>query len=91
MKKYIFFIIGLAIIDVIVSMLISTQLLSLQNSYAQLRQREKELQANNHQLSREVAHMSSLQQISQSAENLGLSELDSQLVYIEKDIFAALR
>jgi cell division protein FtsL len=91
MKKYIFFIIGLAIIDVIVSMLISTQLLSLQEGYSNLRQREKELQENNHQLSREVAYMSSLQRISQSAENLGLSQLDSQLVYIEKDIFAALR
>lgn len=91
MKKYIFFIIGLTIIDIAVSMLVSTQLLTLQKEYGQLRQREKELRQQTDQLAREVAHMASLQKISQSAQNLGLTKTDNRVVYVEKAAFAAVR
>ncbi len=91
MKKYIFLIIGLAVFDVVVSVLVSTHMMSLQQDYARLRQTEKKLQSENNRLAREVAHMSSLQKISKSAQNLGLSKTDSRVVYVEKDIFAALR
>lgn len=91
MKKYIFFIIGLAIIDIFVSVVVSTQLLTLQLDYSRLRQREKKLQRENNRLAREVAYISSLQKINQSVQNLGLTKSSNRVVYIEKAAFAALR
>ncbi len=91
MKKYIFLITGLVVIDILVSLFVSSQLLGLQSDYTYLKQKEAELRAENTTLSQQVAHLSSLQRISRSAENLGLEKNNNRLVYIEKDIYAALR
>ncbi len=91
MKKYIFYIIALVIVDVLVSVAVSTHMLSMQASYIELKKKEESLQTENKILAKEAAHMSSIRKISQSAEQLGFSEIDSRIVYVEKDIYAALR
>ncbi len=91
MKRYIFFIICLIIISAAVSVGVSTSVISLQDEYIQLRQKEKQLIAENNHLARETAHLASLQRISEKAEELGLAKIDNQLIYIDKDIYAALR
>ncbi len=91
MKKYIFYIIGLVSIDILVTLIISTQMLTVQQNYQHLRQVEKDLQSENNRLSREVAHLSSLNKISQTAEDLGLTKTGTRIVYVKKDVFAALK
>lgn len=91
MKKYIFYIAGLILINILVTLYISTSLASVQQDYLQLRQTELNLQEENTRLSREVALLSSLKRISQAAENLGLTETNNRVVYVREAALAALK
>lgn len=92
MKKYIILITAFAVADVVISMLISVRMMAIQTNYLDLRQKESALIEENNQLAREAAHLSSLKNIQATAENLGLNLYsDKQVVYIEKDAFAALK
>jgi cell division protein FtsL len=91
MKKYIFYIILLIIVDVLVSVAVSTHMLSMQASYIDLKREEKTLQTKNNSLAQETAHLSSIRRVSHLADQLGLSEINNEIVYIEKDVYAALR
>ena len=87
-KQYFFFLAGLILLDIFLSLLINADLLTKQERLVQLQERAIRLEAENDRLKREVAQLSSLNRIAKLASEMGLVRDDQRLIVVSQDQFA---
>jgi len=87
-KQYFFFLAGLILFDIFLSLLINADLLTKQERLVQLQEKVAKLEAGNDRLKREVAQLSSLNRIAKLASEMGLARDDQRLIVVSQDQFA---